>query len=342
MLCFAIPCYLPFVHADTWSYAGQWGSLGTGNGQFDNPWGIAINATGDIYVTDYSNNRVQIFSSGGSYIGQWGTYGRGNGQFDGPMGIAIAPNGNVYVADRGNSRIEEFSSIGSYITQFGITVPYPDYNWWTNPNGVAIDNSGNVYVSYPYMGCAVFSSDGTLLTSWAAIFGNHNGPSSIAIYDGNVFFTFGIIDQIAEYSTSGTLLTEWNTFDGNGQAGVDLPLSIAVDASGSSGPTVYTLDGVSGNFVAEEYTAQGTFLGQWGSTGSGDGQLEAPSGIAVDTINGAIYIADSGNNRIEVFESSIVFAAPETPWGTTINAMFGALGIFLAIKWVSTKVKFHR
>ena len=64
------------------SYLGQWGSHGSGNGQFDYPYGVAVAPGGDVYVADSDNNRVQYFTASGSYLGQWGTYGSGNGQFN--------------------------------------------------------------------------------------------------------------------------------------------------------------------------------------------------------------------------------------------------------------------
>ena len=63
------------------SFILSWGSLGTGNGQFNSPYGVAVDKTGAIYVSDFYNNRVEKFDSGGIYSLQWGTTGTGNGQF---------------------------------------------------------------------------------------------------------------------------------------------------------------------------------------------------------------------------------------------------------------------
>ena len=66
------------------AYVAQWGSEGSGNGQFDEPYGIAVDSAGNVYVADTDNNRIQKFTSAGAYVTQWGSYGSGNGQFDGP------------------------------------------------------------------------------------------------------------------------------------------------------------------------------------------------------------------------------------------------------------------
>ena len=90
----------------------MWGKLGSGNGEFNNPFGIAIDHYDNIYVTDVNNHRVQVFDSDGNYLTQWGTRGSGPGQFNAPKGIAVDNNGNVYVVDSGNHRIQKFSPGG--------------------------------------------------------------------------------------------------------------------------------------------------------------------------------------------------------------------------------------
>jgi DNA-binding beta-propeller fold protein YncE len=72
---------------------------------------VAVDARGNVYVVDYLNNRIQVFTGTGVYLNQWGTTGSGPGQFLNPVGIAVDRNGNVYVADTNNSRIQVFGSV---------------------------------------------------------------------------------------------------------------------------------------------------------------------------------------------------------------------------------------
>jgi DNA-binding beta-propeller fold protein YncE len=65
-----------------YSYLTQWGSFGTGNGQFNVPFGVAVDSFGNVYVADADNSRIQKFTSGGTYLTQWGSFGTGNGQFN--------------------------------------------------------------------------------------------------------------------------------------------------------------------------------------------------------------------------------------------------------------------
>jgi hypothetical protein len=122
---------------EQYSFIRGWGSTGTGNGQFSDPSDAAIDSSGDVYIADWGNNRIQKFTSDGTFITAWGSEGTGNGQLDGPDGIAVDSSGNVYVADSSNNRIQKFTSDGTFITAWGSS----------SPDSIAIDSSGDVYVS---------------------------------------------------------------------------------------------------------------------------------------------------------------------------------------------------
>jgi tripartite motif-containing protein 71 len=81
------------------TFIAKWGTPGINNTQFNNPTGIAVDASGNVYVTDTDNNRVQKFYSNGTFIAKWGTPGINNTQFNNPTGIAVDASGNVYVID---------------------------------------------------------------------------------------------------------------------------------------------------------------------------------------------------------------------------------------------------
>jgi hypothetical protein len=117
-------------------YLATIGSAGNGNGQFNDPEGIAVDSGGDIYVADSGNNRVEKFNKDGVYQSQFGSQGSGNGQFDYPVGIAFGAGGTIYVTDVGNNRVEKFDSTGSYLSQFG---SYGQGNGeFSAPYGIAI------------------------------------------------------------------------------------------------------------------------------------------------------------------------------------------------------------
>ena len=77
-------------------------------GQFRSPWGITVDASGDVYVTDTGNQRLQKFDREGNFITQWGGFGNGDGQFNFPYGVAVDSRGSVFVADSSNTRVQQF------------------------------------------------------------------------------------------------------------------------------------------------------------------------------------------------------------------------------------------
>ena len=94
----------------TGEFVTKCGNGGSGDGEFGKPSGIAVDSSGNVYVSDYANNRIQKFSWDGTFITKWGTAGSGDGEFGGFVGIAVDSSGNVYVPDLGNHRIQKFSS----------------------------------------------------------------------------------------------------------------------------------------------------------------------------------------------------------------------------------------
>ncbi|MGH2853338.1 MAG: DUF6531 domain-containing protein, partial [Solirubrobacteraceae bacterium] len=101
-------------------FSSTLGSEGSGNGQFKDPETVATDASGNVWVVDMENSRIEKLSSTGSFIAAYGSKGTGNGQFSKPWGIAINQStGSVYVSDTGNNRIEKFSSSGTFEMAIG-------------------------------------------------------------------------------------------------------------------------------------------------------------------------------------------------------------------------------
>lgn len=124
---------------------GQWGSPGSGPGQFSEIFGLALDSQGHVYVTDLYNDRVQKFDANGLFLCQWGDSGCANGQFRSPVGIATDAAGNVYVADRDNYRIQKFDGAGRFLSQWGsMGRGEGEFTW---PIEVMVGNDDCVYVS---------------------------------------------------------------------------------------------------------------------------------------------------------------------------------------------------
>lgn len=159
-------------YSSSGEYISSFGSAGTGNGHFQQAWGIAIDAEDNIYVSDDIADRIQKFSPSGTYISQWGSHGFSYGQFDFIFAIAIDPSGFLYAADANNKRIQKFSLDGTLVLIIQLPV---------QPSGVSTDALGNVYVSLASESAVYkYASDGTLLATIGS-YGTGNGELNLPL-----------------------------------------------------------------------------------------------------------------------------------------------------------------
>jgi serine/threonine protein kinase/sugar lactone lactonase YvrE len=107
------------ISGDTGTWLRKVGSKGTGEGQFQQPSGIALDRFSQLYVVDYASSRVSIFSKAGIFQRAFGAKGTGKGEFNVPRGIAIDRYDRVYICDSLNHRVQVFNSKGEYLYYFG-------------------------------------------------------------------------------------------------------------------------------------------------------------------------------------------------------------------------------
>ena len=263
------------VFADHFLY--KFGSAGSAPGQFGSVQNIVVDSSGNIFVGDGANSRIQKFDSKGQFLLQWeivnpiGDVNEGNGVPHLAMGIN--PNGNVYVGTGVNeSIIQIFSPEGNFISEW--TDPFdgwaysihlvPDFH---GISGIVFDSNGNIFVAN----------------------GNH--------------------DQISKFSSSGEFLTwwgndyeEWKSTE-NGKFG--RLLDIATDSSGN----VYAID--YDNNRIQKFSNTGQFIKKWGTEGTGDNQFRWPTAISVDSSD-FVYVTDS--DKIRKFDSDGNFIGS---WGAS-------------------------
>ena len=288
------------------TFLRMWGSSGSGDGQFERPIGLAVDSSGNVFVTDFST-RVQKFTNSGTFLTMWG--GRHGGEFAFGEGVAVDRSGSVFVTDA--IRVYKFTNSGTFLT-----------TWGSEPSrGVAVDGSGNVFVAdADYSEGRIsriqkFTNTGTFITTWGSTGsgdGQFNFPVGVAVDgSGNVFVGDSSNDRIQKFTNTGTFITTWGS-TGSRKGHFSAPNFVAVDGSGN----VFVAD--TGNDRIQEFTNTGTFLTLWGTDGTGDGQFRSPMGIAVDA-SGNVFVADQGNDRIQEFACPAITTTNTTTMSTTTS-----------------------
>ena len=274
------------------TYLKSWGTPGSGDSQFAQPSGLAVGPTGNVYIADTWNNRVQEFNSNGGFITKWGSSGSGDGQFSAPLGMAVSSTGTVYVADSDNYRVQKFTASGGFITKWGYQGS--TINTFDKPCGLAVgDGDSGVYVTETINHrLKEFTSSGGLEEIWSGVFGPFNWPYGIAISpSGEIYVVDSAISLVEKMDSNGAAELSWG---GHGPWNGQFigPTCVAINANSE----VYVAD--SGNNRIQIFNRFGEYETKFGSFGSGDGQFNSPQGMAINP-TGEIYVADSGNNRIE-------------------------------------------
>ena len=252
------------------------------------PRGVAVDAAGNVYITDTGNHRVRRIGPGGTIatIAGTGTAGYGgdggqatDAQLDSPYGVAVDAAGYVYISETANHRIRRIAPNGTIETYAGTgeaggggdggpaTAARLAY-----PHGLALDRAGNVYVAdRDNHAVRRIAPDGTIETiagTGQRGYGGDGGPATAAQFND--------------------------------------PLDVAVDAAGN----VYVADtanhrirriGSGGAISTFAGTGNGGYGGDDGPATSA--RLNLPYGVAVNAA-GYVFIADTGNYRVRVLQPS--------------------------------------
>jgi sugar lactone lactonase YvrE len=255
------------------------------------PHGVALDDGGNVYVSDYWHQYIQVFKRDGTFVARWGI-GRGSlpGTLNLPGGIEVDnPRGFLYIANREQNVIDRWRlSDGRFSARF--FVPGGSATPKGFPHDVAVDEStGTVYSADDKNNKVdVFSSSG-LIVGTISTHGDAGTPLgvpySLALDDArNLYVADWTNKSVHVYDPAGTWLRTVDT--------VSRPIGLDIQNG-----TVYVLTA----FGVREYTTAGTFLRRWSSAGTADSQLNNPYvGIAVDE-SGNAYIGDSSNHRVKVF-----------------------------------------
>jgi len=276
--------------------------------QLRNPFDIAIDAAGNLYIADAGNSRIRRVTTNGiiSTVAGNGDPGfsgdRGpavRAQLNNPRGIALDAAGNVYIADTGNGRIRKVSTKGEIATIAG-----------TSGNGLPAN-----------LGDGGPAIEARLRTPY--------GLAADAA--GNVYFSDMGAGRVRKIAADGKITTVAGTgtrgFSGDGgpatAAQLNSPLGVALDSAGN----LYISDAAS--FRVRQVSPEGTIstiagIGTRGSRGDGDSatsaQLDSPLRAAIGPSNN-LYVVDPGAQRIRVVSQGQIGAVPGTGKIATITSL---------------------
>jgi sugar lactone lactonase YvrE len=304
------------------------------NARFFSPTGVAVDGAGNIYIADVGDHTIRKVTAGGAvttFAGISGQAGSGDGagtsaSFLYPYALAVDGGGNVYVADSGNQNIRKITAGGTVTTLAGTpgVVGSADGSGaaaqFNDPQGIAVDGAGNVYVSDTNNSTIRMISPAgnvTTLAGSAGQTGSTDGTGSSARFNypfgivadngGNVYVADFENSTIRKIAPGGSVITlagspqQAGSSDGPaGSARFNHPEDVAVDGSGN----VYVLD--TSNQTVRQISVGGavsTLAGNPGMSGRLDGtgagaSFFYPSGIAVGASN--VYVADTGNHSLRV------------------------------------------
>jgi sugar lactone lactonase YvrE len=210
----------------------------------------------------------------------------------------------------------EFSSLPESATTMFEGGKGTEEGEFDSPTGIAVDGSGNVLVADTGNGrIEKFSPSGTFLSiigTKGIGHGQFAQPNGIAIDRvGNIYVADAGNHRVLKLKSDGTFIAEWK----GPELGFYGPRRIAIGPDDS----IYVVD--QGHDRIVKLGPDGQVLSSWGSKGSGDGQFNDPTSVAVDPATNKIYVADPRNKRIQVFDSAGKFvtkwSVPE--WGQPVG-----------------------
>ena len=234
------------------------------------PEGVAVDASGDVYIADTGNNAVEEWVASTQQFTPVVTSGLYN-----PTGVAVDSQGNLYIADSLDFAVKRWSvGLQDFIPLVGVLI---------NPYGVAVDAQGDVYFTDAGAGMVEEWSAGNKQVS--TLLAAADNPMGVALDGlGNVYFVSAGNDDVAQWNPAARqLTTEVPSQD------ITQPSGVAVDGQGN----IYFSD--TGANAIRQWNVANQQLVTVAASG-----LSSPAGLAVD-LQGNIYVADRNNNAVRKF-----------------------------------------
>ncbi len=280
------------------------GSKGTGLGQFGyvEDFDMAINGQ-HVLVTDAAHGFVQAFDkTTGEFVSRFGGKGDEDENLEKPEGISVAPDGRIFVADYTTGDVKIYDKDYKWLNIFSEYGSEPGQSIKSEFTDI---HDGKYYM--PEAGnhrISVWDLDGNFLFLFADggnttadnAPGLLNNPESAKFSSEAKMYVADLKnDRVNVYDPAGKFLFSWGE-TGSGDGQFKTPAGIAIDKDDN----IYVSE--IGNDRVQVFDKTGQFITKWGHKGSGKGEFGNLHGIFCDKATGWIYVADTANNRVQIFK----------------------------------------
>jgi DNA-binding beta-propeller fold protein YncE len=274
------------------------GSTGVGEGQFKYVEDFAFTKNGKLLATDAAHAFVQAFDkTTGKFEARFGGKCDADECLDKPEGIAVAPDQSIFVADYNTGYVKKYDANFKWVLTFSGYGTEPGQNIKSEfmdilDGKLYMPEAGNHRVN-------IFDLDGKFLKLFGGLGsepGKFNVPEAAKFNSqGKLFVSDLKNDRIQVFDKDGTLLSHWGK-TGSEPGEFKAPAGVGIDKDDN----VYVTE--IGNDRVQVFDRDGKFLTMWGKKGSGNGEFGNLHGLIVDKSTGWVYVADTANNRIQVFK----------------------------------------
>ncbi|TMI71957.1 MAG: hypothetical protein E6H05_11785, partial [Bacillati bacterium ANGP1] len=299
-----------------------WGKYGSLAGQLAEPTGIAYHG-GQIIVTDLVNHRIQVFDTQGKFVYQWGRHParehEGNGRMHYPSAVSINPSGSFAVVcepfeNRCQIFLKEDLKHVQAVNDSAWWLKGPRFHYGTGAkelgpapgpggSGKPMELVGMTEPDTHFVVLFDITSGPTprkvaKFGGFGAQPGRFNQPEGLAADSSwNVYVSDRGNNRIQVFDIHGRYIRTIGGF-GTGLGQFRSPGKLDFDAQGH----LYVLD-VGNNRIQVLEPMSGKALRAWGTKGSGSGQFLQAESMCVDTLHDRVYVVDTGNFRIQVFNT---------------------------------------
>lgn len=251
------------------------------------PMAVFVSDDEMVYVANTEGHTVEVFRANGTYAFSFGGYGNEPGKMAYPYGITETSDGSILVAESGNNRIQKFTRQGKYL---GVFLDSAALSEMKKPGPLYTDSSKRIYIGdLTAQKVFVVNEKGARLRTYTGFL----YPHGIAVdKKGKIYVSDGGSNRVVILDQSGKQL---GTLD---KWGENKSFSMVRGAATDSNGRVFVADTVVSSIRV--FDSKGKYLTSFGNQGMENGNFIYPHGIFIDR-KGKLYIADWGNNRIQVW-----------------------------------------